>query len=78
METIFDHNPTEKELENIGRLDFEKNEYIDLLQESDTIYADLYCLFSIRGQKKKAEQYANKIQDKKFKFCTTYHDLINL
>lgn len=63
METIFDHNPTKEELRRFG-IDAESGdikEQIERMKEMnknskhDNLY-QLYILFSIRGDKKRANE----------------------
>lgn len=59
METVFDHNITEKEWKYIHgncRKDF----YLKILDQ-ETAYYDIATLFYLRGDKKMATVYANKL-----------------
>ena len=67
METIFDFNPTDKELKRFGgREQFEKaKKYgIDPFGDEDTNNYQLGLLFSMRGNKEKAEHYWNQLKNK--------------
>lgn len=67
METIFDYNPTEEELHRFGgmrQFEFYKRELgAYYIYEDDANY-HLGLLFSMRGNKEKAESYFAKIKDK--------------
>ena len=68
METIFDHNVTDDELERFGgREAFEKAKRygVDLLSDMDTNFYQIGILYAGRGDKKKANEYWSKIKDKK-------------
>lgn len=67
METIYDY-ATQAELENLGKTD--KEFYLKFSNE-DSINAQLYLLFDLRGDKKKAKKYLAKIKD------VTYRDSIS-
>lgn len=68
MGTIYNHNITPDEVKKLRRMILRK--FIDNRSEyeksmsNDIKNADLYRLYSIRGQKKTAESYFEKIQDK--------------
>ena len=67
METIFDYNPTKKELQRFGGM--RQFEHCKELLGAYYIYEDdanyhLGLLFSMRGDKAKAELYFAKIKDK--------------
>ena len=73
METIFNYNPTKKELESF--LDISQEEYNELLDE-DCKNRDLAALFHMRGQKRKMMKYINKVKDVDMRnsfFRTIYH-----
>lgn len=67
METIFDYNPTDEELKRFGgRKQFEwykKLGFEPYSHPDDANYA-LGLLFSMRGDKKKANEYWAKIKHK--------------
>lgn len=66
METIYDHNPTETELINIGANSMSKSEYLSIIasgDDADSANWDLALLFDLRGDVKKTELYANRIKD---------------
>ncbi len=67
METIFDYNPTEEELQRFGGM--KQFEFYKSVLGAYYIYEDdanyhLGLLFSMRGDKAKAELYFAKIKDK--------------
>ena len=75
METIFDHNPTNQELEDLfGYSDISKDE---LPENPDILNAELYRLYSIRGQEVKANSFRDRINDQKYKFSVGYDDLMD-
>ncbi len=85
METIFDHNVTEKELRDIFDLDVKtKEEYLSLIStniegfiepyDQDDCYVTIALLYNKRGDKKKADEYIEKIEDKMFKTFTLEND----
>lgn len=68
METIFDHNVTDKELKRFGgREAFEKAKRygVDLLGDKDTNFYQIGILYASRGDRKKANKYWSKIKDKR-------------
>ena len=56
LETIFNHNPTEKELRQLTGRVIDKEYYIKRFDE-DYFFYDIYQLYLIRGNKKTAEKY---------------------
>ena len=60
METVFDHNITPKEWENINGMD--KDLYLSVVDE-DSANEGLASLYFLRGKKKKAKFYADKLPD---------------
>lgn len=58
METVFDHNISPKEWESINGMD--KYTYLSVVDE-DSANWGLASLYLLRGKKKKAEAYANKL-----------------
>lgn len=69
IETIFDYNLNDAELNTLlGNKDdrLDKQDYLDLRSDNG-ILADLYRLFNLRGNKKQANSYLNKINDNDFK-----------
>jgi hypothetical protein len=60
METVFDHNITDKEWENICGVD--KKLYLEILDD-DHANRDVALLYFLRGDTKKVKHYANKIKD---------------
>ncbi len=65
METIFDHNVTEKELARFGGKEFfEKAEKygIDVFKNEDDANYYIGLLYSIRGNRKKAQEYLDKVK----------------
>jgi len=72
METIFDHNVTGVELEVLNsfipsRLIRSKDKYMVNI-DRDKSNADLYHLYMLRGENKKAEIYLKKIKDPEYKY----------
>ena len=64
IETILDYNPTEQEWKRFGGRDFIMK-YLDiyLQSHSDNHNYHLGLLFSMRGNKAKANAYFSKIED---------------
>ena len=69
METIFDYNPTDGEL---GRFNLRTQKQIDEMKcfyeeypDADSINYQLGLLFSMRGDKRKANKYWSCIKDKR-------------
>jgi hypothetical protein len=76
METIFDHSITESE-QNVlfgSALDQERYRYTT---DTETANADLYRLFSERGEPDRAETYLNRIKDPLYRFETSSSDIIS-
>ena len=72
METIFDHNITKEELDELfGPLDWTK-EFFEAHSQEDN-YIDLYRLFRFRGDLITAQKYLNKIKDKDYKLFSLCH-----
>jgi hypothetical protein len=66
METIFDYNPTQGELNHFGLtsqsyIDFFKKEFLP--KSPDSRYYQLGMLFAMRGDNKKADVYWSKVKD---------------
>ncbi len=61
METIFDHNVTEQELEYLHIKQKEESEYKKGLGDYKRL-SDLYVLFKTRNEEKKAEIYAEELK----------------
>ena len=73
METIYDYNPTEKEMESFINISRERYESI---MDEDTKNRDLARLFNMRGKKWKMRRYINKVKDIDMRnsfFRTIYH-----
>lgn len=60
METIFDHNITEKEILSIVGVKIAKDSYERLVSQNKA-YEDIYYLFVERGDKSKAQEYLDKL-----------------
>lgn len=76
METIFDHNVTGVELEVLNsfipsRAIRTREKYM-VNVDTDKVNADLYYLYTLRGEQKVAELYLNKIKDPKYKYFLSY------
>lgn len=83
METIFDHNVTDEELNGILGLVMSKDEYLKSLDMGNnkllsSIYA-LYRLYLWRDDNKKADEYYNKAYDidKEYAIDMAYYDIID-
>lgn len=67
LETIFDHNPTDKELMRWGgreNFDYFKDRGFDILADADTNYYMIGLLYKSRGDVKMAQKYLSKIKSK--------------
>lgn len=67
METIFNHNPTDEELRRFGGrdcLEWIKSLQGDYYLNPDDANYHLGLLFSMRGDKLKANQYWKRMEDK--------------
>lgn len=64
METIFDFNVTEAELEYLWITHRTQEEYIKHANDYSRL-SDLFILFQLRGNEEKAEYYRNKIKNQK-------------
>jgi hypothetical protein len=56
LETIFDHNPTEDELEQLTGRVIDK-EYYEKRFNKDLLFFHIYSLYLIRGDKETADKY---------------------
>jgi hypothetical protein len=67
METIFEHDVTKLEIEKITSCaphkDFRTKETYTKVTDADTIYMDLYKLFTIRNDIEKAESFLKKVKE---------------
>ncbi len=61
METIFDHNVTEQELEYLHIKHNNEREYKENLGDYKRL-SDLYVLFTMRNDDLKAQQYAEELK----------------
>lgn len=70
MKTIFDFNPTQKELESIGIFNEEdKADHLAACQrDADNAYKRISWLMQTRGRKFRAIWYASRIKDPEMKF----------
>lgn len=69
METIFDHDITEKEIEIVtGFPDTTREEYIKYRKTQDDCYEDLCLLYKFRKDKMKVKEYQSKIKCPKVVF----------
>lgn len=66
LETIFDHNVTDAEFEELLGEPENLDEYLYALSQ-DSAYAHLYFLYDLRGDDKTAKEFLNKIQDKNYR-----------
>jgi hypothetical protein len=67
METIFEHNVTKLEIEKITSCaphkEFRTKEAYSKLTDIDTIYMDLYKLFTLRNEVEKAESFLKNVKE---------------
>lgn len=77
IETVFDHNITEKEMEAIlGSSSFTRERLCCFSQNSN--YAMIYNLYLFRKDKEKAQIYADKMPNTSRKvYCICYHDIVD-
>ena len=72
MENIYSHKATANEIKILDRMtpgrSIEKETTYANSLDTDLIYADLFRLYCIRGDKQKAIEYFNKIKDEILKF----------
>ena len=76
MTNIFKHNVTRDEITKLdkmtpGRKIDEKSHY-EISTDDDLINADLFRLYTIRGNKEKAKLYFSKIRDNTLKYFLEY------
>lgn len=77
-ETIFDHAPTASELDEVvGDPDLTRDDYLAVTTDADAILVDLWDLFTLRGDARRARKFLNRIQDEELKRSLTYRDVIN-
>lgn len=72
MENIFEHTISDEEIRQLnkmipGRKISDKHSYVGITSK-DIKYADLYRLYSIRGEKQNAKSFLNKINDDILKY----------
>jgi len=60
METIFEHNPTQVEIEQFTN-GFSKEYYLS--KDKDILIADIAIMYADRGNTKKSNEYWSKIPD---------------
>ena len=76
METIFDHNVTPEEVENITGFNLSKERYLKHYKTQIDCYTSIYYLYKIRGDEKKAQEYLDKIPNSFHKtFSTSMFDI---
>jgi len=63
LETIFDHNLTEKELKTAA-WGFSKEEYLKQITSQENHYLKIYYLYLSRDDKKTAMIYFNKLSER--------------
>lgn len=72
MDTIFDHDITKREVELLNAFHptsriKDKDDYL-VEKKVDRIYADLYRLYTLRGDFRKADFYLKKVKDPTYKY----------
>ena len=73
METVFDHNITEKEMLKIFGFNESKNEFLESKQTQRWHYVTIYNLYSIRGNIVMAKKYLDMIPNDVHKIFSTLH-----
>ena len=69
METIFDHNVTEEEVNALTGFDLTKEKYLEHNDSQIDCYVDIYYLYKIiREDEEKAQEYFDKIPDSPHKY----------
>ena len=67
METIFEHDVTKLEIEKITSCaphkNFRTKEAYTKITDIDTIYSDLYKLYTLRNEIEKAESFLKKVRE---------------
>jgi hypothetical protein len=67
METIYEHNVTKLEMEMITasapHRDFRTKEAYTTKTDINTIYSDLYKLYTLRNDAEKAESFLKKVKE---------------
>ena len=82
METVFDHNPTDKELKKLG-IDIERKKSLGLVfqyhqdLDEDSCFAYIAHLYMQRNDLDKAAFYLSKIKDEVYRFDSYYQDLFD-
>jgi hypothetical protein len=78
METIFDHNVTEKEMELLLGFVWTKEEYVNRSHATQRgNHVAIYNLYGLRGDMETVQKYADKIPNDSTKiFDTCYRDYI--
>lgn len=76
METIFDHGVTPEELRDILDDPELTRDAIERFGTQDSAFADIYYLYLERGDKKTAARYLRKIKDPRFRYDTSYCDIV--
>ncbi len=74
MKTIFDFAPTKSELLDLGIE--QPAEVYKGVMDTDSANADLYRLFSLRGNVAVAEKHLSQIQNLQYKHDVSYCDLV--
>lgn len=73
MDTIYDHNVSEKELHILDKMtpgriiDHNRQNYMKYCS-SDLLFADLFRLYDLRGDNHKSQFYFDQIQDVTLKY----------
>jgi len=76
IETIFDHAPTAAELDEVvGDPDLTRDDYLAVTTDGDSILVDLWDLFTLRGDTRRAQTYFNRISSPELKHQLTLNDL---
>lgn len=73
METIFDHNPTDKELLGLfNTLEDAENYKVNILPllRPDSVYAEIAGLMNLRKDNESVKKYLSKIKDTRYRETT--------
>jgi hypothetical protein len=76
-QTVFDFGITPQEQIDVFGYNQTYDEYVMLIND-DGRYADLWKLFTLRGDKQRADDYKSRIADESSRFWTGYTDLLSV
>ncbi len=68
METLFDHEPNDEELQFLFLAGQNREKYLETIRDQETEFGNIYALYMIRGNRDKAMEYLGKIRNPKEHF----------